>query len=116
MQYKIKLSEMEFRAYHGCYDMEQRVGNRFVVNLEISTWQDDIAADRVEDAVNYLTVYEVVEEQMRVTQRTIECVALNIITALNSRFDKIDGVKCEVTKLAPPLGGKIARVSVVLEG
>ncbi|MFI3281114.1 MAG: dihydroneopterin aldolase [Rikenellaceae bacterium] len=115
MHYKIKLSEMEFRAFHGCYDLEQRVGNRFVVNLEISTWQDNIAADKVEQAVNYLTVYEVVAEQMKRTQCTIEAVALNIITAIKSQFAQIEAVKCEVVKLAPPLGGKIARVSVVLE-
>ncbi len=115
MNYKIRLSDMEFRAFHGCYDLEQRVGNRFVVNLEIATWQDNIAADRVELAVNYLTVYEVVRGQMKVTQRTIEAVALNIITALKSQFSQIEAVKCEVAKLAPPLGGKINRVSVVIE-
>ncbi len=116
MQYTIKLSDMEFRALHGCYDLEQVVGNRFIVNLEVSTSQENIAADDLSTAVSYLTVYEVVEQQMRVTQRTIECVALNIINALKSEFSQIDSVRCEVAKLAPPLGGKIGRVSVVLEG
>ncbi|MFR9503632.1 MAG: dihydroneopterin aldolase [Rikenellaceae bacterium] len=115
MHYKIKLSDMEFRAYHGCYDLEQKVGNRFVVNLEIATSQEDIAADDLSQAVNYLVVYEVVEAQMKIIQRTIEAVALNIIEALKHEFPQIEGVKCEVAKLAPPLGGKIGRVSVVLE-
>ncbi len=107
---------MEFRAYHGCYDLEQRVGNRFAVNLEIATWQDDVAADMVENAVNYLAVYQVVAQQMTKTQRTIEAVALNIIEALKGEFSQIESVQCEVAKIAPPLGGKISRVSVVLEG
>ncbi len=115
MQYKIKLSQMEFHAFHGCYDLEQKVGNRFVVDLEISTWQADIAADDVTAAVNYLTVYEVVAAQMKHTQRTIETVALNIIDAICDTFPSVEGVRCEVAKLAPPLGGKIGRVSVVLE-
>ncbi len=113
--YKIRLSDMEFRAFHGCYDLEQRVGNRFVVDLEIATSQADIAADQVQNAVNYLEVYASVEAQMRVTQRTIEAVALNIIEALKREFPQIEEVRCEVAKLAPPLGGKIGRVSVVLE-
>lgn len=116
MKYTIKLSNMEFRAFHGCYLLEQQVGNRFSVNLEIDTWQDDIAADRVENAVSYLTVYEVVREQMKITQNTIETVALNIINALKSQFTQIDSVTCEVAKIAPPLGGKIERVSVILRG
>ena len=28
MLYTIELHQMEFRAYHGCYDLEQKVGNR----------------------------------------------------------------------------------------
>ncbi len=115
MQYKIKLSEMEFRAYHGCYDLEQQVGNRFSVNVEISTWAANIAADEILEVVNYLTVYEIVEEQMKVTMRTIESVAHNIIEAIKENIPHVEGVKCEVAKIAPPLGGKIGRVSVVLE-
>lgn len=115
MHYKIKLSDMEFRAYHGCYDLEQKVGNRFVVDLEIATWQDNVEADDISQAVSYLTVYEVVAAQMKVTQRTIESVALNIIRAIKTNFSQVENVRCEVAKLAPPLGGKIGRVSVVLE-
>jgi hypothetical protein len=50
-----------------------------------------------------------------VTQRTIERAALNIIDGLYAAFPQIRHVKCSVAKLAPPLGGKIERVSVVLE-
>ena len=36
MEYRIVLNRMEFRAFHGCYDLEQQVGNRFTVDLEIT--------------------------------------------------------------------------------
>ncbi len=115
MNYLIRLSDMEFRAFHGCYDLEQIVGNRFVVNLEIATSQIDITEDNITKVVNYLTVYDIVEHQMSIKQRTIEAVAHNIIDALKSDIPQIEGVKCEVAKLAPPLGGKVGRVSVILE-
>ena len=66
-------------------------------------------------AVNYLTVYEVVREQMQCRQHTIERVAQNIIEALHGRFPQIYETECRVTKVAPPLGGKVARVSVTLK-
>ena len=117
MLYTIRLEQMEFRAYHGCYDLEQQVGNRFIVELTITTPLGAVAdEDAVEKAVNYLTVYEVVREQMRRTQHTIERVAQNIIEALHTRFPQICETECRVTKIAPPLGGKVARVSVVLKG
>ncbi len=117
MEYRIALDRMEFRAFHGCYELERQVGNRFTVDLEIVTELGDVAeTDDVARAVNYLTVYETVRSEMRRTQRTIERVATNIIGALRTRFPQVHRVRCTVAKLAPPLGGKVARVSVTIEG
>lgn len=108
---------MEFHAYHGCYELEQLSGSHFEVALQITTPLGRVAEDDdVTQAVNYLTVYELVREQMAVTQHTIERVASNIIAALHARFSEIVEVECKVTKIAPPLGGKVRRVSVVLKG
>jgi dihydroneopterin aldolase len=113
--YTINLEGLEFHAFHGCYDLEQLSGSHFEVALEIVSPLGDVAEkDDVTLAVNYLTVYEVVREQMAITQRTIERVAQNIINALFERFSQIAQVKCTVTKLAPPLGGKVRKVSVTL--
>ena len=116
MEYRIVLSRMEFRALHGCYELERKVGNRFTVDLELTAELGDAAVqDDVCKTVNYLTVYEVVRMQMRITQHTIERVAMNIIEAIYATFPQVRHVKCTVSKLAPPLGGKLEKVSVVLE-
>lgn len=116
MEYRIVLDRMEFHALHGCYELERKVGNRFTVDLEIKAELGRVAADDdVSRAVNYLTVYEVARTQMALTQHTIERVAMNIIEAIYAAFPQIRHVKCTVSKLAPPLGGKLDRVSVVLE-
>ena len=116
MEYRIALDRMEFRALHGCYELERKVGNRFTVDLELTALLGEAAAeDDVEKTVNYLTVYQIVRERMGQTQRTIERVALNIIEALSAAFPQLRHVKCTVSKLAPPLGGKLDRVSVTLE-
>ena len=116
MLYTIRLEQMEFRAFGVCYYLEQKVGNRFNVELTITTELGSVAdEDAVEKAVNYLTVYEVVREQMAITQRTIERVAQNIIRAVKENFPQVVEVECCVSKLAPPLGGKIGRVSVILK-
>ena len=113
MEYRIVLSRMEFRALHGCYELERKVGNRFTVDLELTAELGDAAVQ--DETVNYLTVYEVVRMQMRITQHTIERVAMNIIEAIYAAFAQVRHVKCTVSKLAPPLGGKLEKVSVVLE-
>ena len=117
MLYTITLQDIELRAYHGCYDLEQKVGNRFVVELRITTELGSVAdEDAVEKAVNYLTVYEIVRDVMRNTCRTIEAVSQNIICAVKENYPQIVEIECCVAKLAPPLGGKVGRVSVTLKG
>ncbi len=107
---------MEFRAYHGCYELEQMVGNRFSVDIELTTELGSIAqSDDVTQAVNYLEVYEVVAEQMKITRHTIEAVAVQINEAVLKRFEAVYKIKCKVSKLAPPLGGKVASVSVEIK-
>ena len=115
--YTIRLDGIYVRAYHGCYDLEQMVGNRFRVDMVIRTPLGDLPqSDDVTKAVNYLTVYEIVERTMQHTQRTIEAAASNIIVAVKEAFPQIVEVECTVAKIAPPLGGKIDKVSVTLIG
>ncbi len=116
-RYTIELEGLDFQAFHGCYELEQQTGSHFEVSLRITTELGTVAEDDdVTKAVNYLTVYEVVREQIQRTQCTIERVAKNIIDALHLRFPQICETECRVTKIAPPLGGKVARVSVILRG
>ena len=115
--YTIRLDGIYVRAFHGCYDLEQQVGNRFRVDIVIRTPPGDLpATDDVTQAVNYLTVFEIVERTMQRTQRTIEAAASNVIAAIKEAFPQIVEVECTVAKIAPPLGGKIDKVSVTLIG
>lgn len=115
--YTIRLDGIYVRAFHGCYDLEQQVGNRFRVDIVIRTPLGDLpATDDVTQAVNYLAVFEIVERTMQRTQRTIEAAASNVIAAIKEAFPQIVEVECTVAKIAPPLGGKIDKVSVTLIG
>ena len=31
----IELENMEFQAFHGCYELERQVGNRFLVSVRL---------------------------------------------------------------------------------
>ena len=112
----IELENMEFQAFHGCYPLEQVVGNRFLVNVTIEADLSLAAeSDDVADTINYLHVYETVREQMAVISHILEHVARRIIDAIYRRFPPTRRVRVKVSKMAPPLGGKIERVSVSLE-
>ena len=116
MLFTIKLNQMEFKAYHGCYELEKKVGNRFEVNVEFDARLEGAArADNVTKTVNYVTVYNIVQEQMLQASDIVENVALRIAETLKKEFKLIERVRVSVAKLAPPIGGKVRDVAVVIE-
>jgi dihydroneopterin aldolase len=115
MTYDLKIEGLEFRAPHGCYDVEQLVGGNFTVDLTLSV--DDngaAAADDITRTVNYVEVYEIVREQMAQPSRIIENVAQRILNTISARFPQIVRAEITLAKLAPPIGGKAHRVAVTM--
>lgn len=106
---------MEFRAMHGCFGLEKKVGNNYEVDIEMEVDATDAAAeDDVTKTVNYSEVYETVRRQMEIPSDIIENAALRIVDAVYARFPEVQRVEVTVAKLAPPIGGKAARASVTL--
>lgn len=109
----IRLEGMEFFAYHGCYEAEQIVGNRFLVDLSMET---DITvpsqSDDLQDALNYARAYEIVKEQIQIRSNLLEHVAGRILDALHEIFPQLKKATVKVSKLYPPVGGQVRSVSV----
>lgn len=112
----IEIENMEFYAFHGCYEQEQVVGNKFLVSLSYQTdMRDLVQSDNIIDAVSYLEVYQVVKEQMMIPSNTIEYVAKRILDSVMDNFLSIKHLTIKLSKMNPPLGGSIERVTVKLE-
>ena len=111
----IELEDMEFYAYHGCFKEERIVGNKFLVNITIET-NTEIASktDNINDALNYQTAYKIVKEQMEIKSHLLENIAKRILNSLYLNFSKIKKATVKVSKMNPPIGGKIKCVSVTL--
>lgn len=112
---KIQLEGMEFYAYHGCFKEEQIVGSKFLVELDIEADIDRPAkTDRLEDTLNYQVIYDKVKNEMSKKSSLLENIAKRILDALFSNFPVIEKAAIKVSKLNPPLGGQIEKVSVTL--
>jgi len=112
----IVIENMEFYAFHGHYREEQIVGNRFVVDLKIETDMTVAAkSDNLKDAVNYQKAYQIVKTQMDRRSYLLENIAGRILDALYAELEGIKKATVKVSKVNPPMGGKIGSVSVVME-
>jgi len=113
---KIQLENMEFYAYHGCFKEEQIIGTRFIVDLEIETDTTKAeVSDHLTDTLNYQAIYQAVRREMDEKSHLLEHVARRIINAVTSGFPGINHIRVKVSKLNPPVGGKMHQVSMVLE-
>ena len=112
----IQIEGMEFYAFHGHFEVEKVVGNQFLVNLTIEA-DCSLAAqtDRLEDTLDYQKAYLAVKEEMAVPSDLLEHVAQRIINRLKNEFPEVWKVKVKVSKMNPPMGGQIEKVSVTLE-
>ncbi len=111
----IKLEDIEIFAYHGCLEEEQNKGNWFLVNLSLET-NMEIASltDQISDALNYQKVYELVIQVMEIRSHLLENVSKRLLDALFNRFEKLEHATVKVSKMNPPVGGKMKCVSVEL--
>jgi len=106
---------MEFYSFHGHFKEERIVGNKFLVDLTIETdMKRPAETDNLKDAVNYQHVYEIVKQQMEMKSHLLEHIAGRILDAMYADIEGIKKVTVKVSKLNPPMGGKIGSVSIVL--
>ncbi len=111
----IQIENMEFYSFHGHFKEERIVGNKFIVDLTIETdMKLPTESDNLKDAVNYQRVYEIVKQQMETKSYLLEHIAGRILDSIYSEMKGIEKVTVKVSKLNPPMGGKIGSVSVVM--
>ena len=111
----ISIEGMEFFSYHGHFKEEQVIGTRFIVDLfvQVDTRLAE-KSDKLNDTVNYLAVYETVKQEMAQQSHLLEHVANRILVAVHEKYPEITDAEVKISKLNPPLGGKIDRVCVTL--
>jgi len=112
----ILLENMNFHAYHGCLEEEKVFGNDFLVSVEmkLDTGKAEIS-DKLEDTLNYQRVYDAVKDEMEKPSQLIEHIGRRLLDRIVRSFPKTEQVVVRLSKLNPPLGGDVEKVTIVLE-
>ena len=101
----LKLERITLYGKHGVYSEENKLGQRFIISVEIHLDLSTAAqTDRLEETINYTEIYHIVKKIVQgVPCALIETVAQNIANALLDDYDKINLAKISVTKPHPPV-------------
>jgi 7,8-dihydroneopterin aldolase/epimerase/oxygenase len=110
----IHLEDLSFFAYHGLYDEEARLGQRFHVDL--TCWLDLSAAGETDDydqTVCYASLVKAVETAVTTTRyKLIERLAAAVVEALFQVDERIERIRLRVHKPGAPLPIATGKVSV----
>ena len=116
MNVVIELLDMRFYARHGCFDEEQQIGTHFSVDLSIEApcAHTSVCSDRLEDTLNYQSVYDLVKQEMAQPSHLLEHVAGRIMNRIQTVFPAVGKIKVSISKWNPPLGGQVGASRVVI--
>ena len=98
---QIALEGLEFFAFHGYYDEEQKIGNKYGVDLHLKT---DLHAAGASDKL----------AEMQLPARLLEHLAHRILDRIMGEFPQVRRAQVSVSKFNPPLGGICHRARVTL--
>jgi len=110
---KIILRDMEFYGYHGVLEEETRLGQKFIIDLEMGldlkkAGKSDNRADTVSYADVFTVVRDIVEGRPR---KLVEAVAEDIAAAILNRFS-IHSLTVRVKKPSAPVPGHFGFMAV----
>ena len=112
---KILIKGIKLYAYHGCLKEETLIGGIYIVDVTLDTdLSKPSRTDKLNDTIDYVTVFEIVKKEMAIPSKLIEHAAKRILDKLKKKFPKSSSFEVKVTKLNPPIPGEVEKVSVVI--
>lgn len=112
---EVALYGAEFFARHGYYPQEQQLGNRFLLDIEVSfSPTDSFGDDRLSNTLNYEQLYNIADDEMKVTRQLLETVVQAIVDRIKIEFAFTEVIKVKLKKLSPPLKGKVEASCVTI--
>ena len=116
MSDRIFVSGLVIHAHHGVMEHESKVGQRFLLDLELSIDLKDAAhSDKLVDTVSYSAIVETVSRAFtEQSYRLVETAAGAVADALMGGFGRVDSVRVTVRKPHAPIAAIFADVGVTL--
>ena len=111
----ISLEGIEFFAYHGFLDEEQKIGNKYAVDISVNVdFSAAAESDKLKETVNYEELYKIIREEINQPSRLLEHIGKRIIDHCFEQFTEITGITISISKFNPPIGGVCQRAKVTL--
>ena len=113
---KIKVENIRIYAYHGCLKEETNVGSDYSVDIMVnSNLKKASKSDHLADTVDYVHINNIVKEEMKMPSKLLEHVGKRILDRIFDELIIVTKAAVSVSKINPPIGGDVEKVTVVLK-
>ena len=102
---RIILKDLGFYGYHGVFAEEEKLGQRFFIDLELGTdLSVPAATDRLSTGISYAAIYDVVKNTFEGQRmKLLEALAQNIVGAIFDSFPSVDWIVIRIRKPEAPI-------------
>lgn len=107
----IHLNNLLFFSHHGIHDEETIVGTDFEMNVSVSFTESEKILS-LSQTVNYISVYDIIKEQMKTPSRLLETVAMQMAENIYKIDNRIKIINITISKLNPPINNFTGNVGV----
>lgn len=116
MSDSIFVTGLLIHAHHGVMEHEEKVGQRFIIDLELSLDLSDAArSDKLADTVSYSAIVETATAAFTSRNyRLVEAAAASIADAILAKFARVTSVHIAVHKPHAPMEAIFGDVGVTL--
>ncbi len=111
--FTICIHDLQFIAFHGCFEEEKILGNKFTVNLEALT--NDNKVELITDTVNYVDLFKIIKKHMDIPTKLLETVMQHIVVDIFTEHPSIVNILLSITKNHPPIKGLNGKVCVKMD-
>ena len=114
---RINVTKLALFAYHGVNDEEQRIGQRFYIDMSLIVAPVSATrSDRLEDTISYEDVIHCAEDAfLEKKYRTIERAAYAVGSAIMEQFPTIQNLSVTVHKPSAPVAAIFDDVAVTVD-
>lgn len=114
-QMHIYLNDVVFLGYHGLYAEEKKLGNTYIVNVQIDFTPTTHMVDQLDQTIDYVQVYALVKKWMDIPTSLLETLVCKIADDILLSHPIADKVFVKITKVHMPIPQFDGNVSVALE-
>jgi len=111
--FTICIHDLQFISFHGCFEEEKILGNKFTVNLEAET--NDNKVEYINDTVNYVDLFKIIKKYMDIPTKLLETVMQHIVLEIFTDYPSIDRIVLSITKNHPPIKDLNGKVCVKID-